>query len=124
MPLLLCAVRVGFRSAPEPLAWKNQHDEERVRERKVTAAQLTGVHTSVAVARESRSVAEGDEEVSGGAPGREGGGERRNGDWLFARLRPSRRPKRKERIVAWCQTTGWYQIDPSNLRKVFNRLLA
>lgn len=89
-----------------------------------TAAQLTGVHTSVAVVRESRSVAEGDEEVSGGAPGRGGDGERRNGDWLFARLRPSRRPKRKERIVAWCYTTGWYQIDPSNLPKVFNRLLA
>src|SRR4029079_19506320 len=32
---LLRAVRAGFRGVPEPLAWKNQHDEERARERKV-----------------------------------------------------------------------------------------
>jgi integrase len=34
-PLLLCAIRAGFRPAPEPLAGKNQHDEERAGERKV-----------------------------------------------------------------------------------------
>ena len=43
-PLLLCAARAGFRRTPEPLAWKNQHDEERAGERKVDmSAQLTGV---------------------------------------------------------------------------------
>ena len=33
-PLLLCAVRAGFRRSLEPLAGKNQHDEKCARERK------------------------------------------------------------------------------------------
>ena len=44
-PLLLCAVRAGFRRALEPVAWKNQHDEKCARERKADMIS-TGFHTA------------------------------------------------------------------------------
>jgi hypothetical protein len=51
-PLLLLRRPVpGFDVCPEPLAWKNQHDEERAGERKVDIRAADWGHMRVAVAR-------------------------------------------------------------------------